>query len=408
VQPLVPPPLVRHIADAVHAAGGRVLLVGGSVRDHLLGRPVKDWDLEAHGLALDDLEQALRRVGPVSTVGRAFSVLKVHDPDTEVDISLPRRDSKVGPGHRGIRAEGDPHLGIEEAARRRDLTVNALMLDVRTGELLDPWGGLADLRAGLLRAVDADTFLEDPLRALRAVQFAARLDFDVDPELVALCRTARLDELAHERILGEWAKLLLRGIRPSRGLALARSAELLQRLFPEHPHPPEVDVALDRTVPHRRALDPSGRRLALMVAVWLHPLTPADAEATLDRLHLHRHDGFRTRDVALAAHAAQHRDTRTDADLRHLAAVCEAEVAVRARAAWADTDPSDVVARLTALGLQTDRPAPVLLGRHLKRLGRPGPWMGEVLDAVYTAQLDGRVTTRDEALDLARALVADT
>src|SRR5690606_25259789 len=130
----------------------------------------------------------------------------------------------------------------------------------------DPFDGRGDIARRVLRAVDPHTFLEDPLRAVRVVQFAARLDFTVDPELVDLCRSADLHELPAERIQGEWSKLLLRSERPSTGLRVARDTRVLERLFPEaaRADAPEVDRALDRAATRRDALEPEGRRLALM------------------------------------------------------------------------------------------------------------------------------------------------
>ncbi|MDX1579118.1 MAG: hypothetical protein R3266_11560, partial [Gemmatimonadota bacterium] len=162
------------------AAGGRAWLVGGCVRDALLGEAVTDFDVEVYRIPEDDLEVLLSALGPVNAVGKSFGVFKL-GADEDIDVSLPRRDSNAGPGHRGIHVEGDPWMTPREAARRRDLTVNAILMDPRTGELLDPWNGRADLDACLLRPVDRHTFLEDPLRALRAVQFAARLIFDPAP-----------------------------------------------------------------------------------------------------------------------------------------------------------------------------------------------------------------------------------
>lgn len=407
---LAPPPLVASIADAVHRAGGQALLVGGSVRDHLLGIPLKDWDLEVHGLDVDALERTLRTVGRVSTVGRAFSVFKVHDARTDVDVSLPRRDSKVGPGHRGIQAVGDPSLGLREAARRRDLTVNAMAVDVRTGALLDPWNGQADLAARRLRAVDPDTFLEDPLRALRVVQFAGRLDFDADDALIDLCARARLDELPPERLLGEWAKLLLRGVRPSRGLHIARRAGLIARTLPALVDDDGAADALDRAVPHREALAdaPEGRRLALMALVWWDATPSAGVVDTLDRLGLHRWERYRTREVLLAAHAARNDAFDTPVARNHLAARADAELVVRLRAARDRLAVEPAIADLIAREIR-ERPVPAWVqGRDLAHLGRPaGAWMGTVLDTVYTAQLDQRLPDRDAALALAAELARE-
>src|SRR5512144_1227482 len=160
---------LRELLAALRAAGGRPYVVGGAVRDALLGLPVKDYDVEVFGLPLERLESVLAANGRVDAVGQAFRVFKLSGvPGVEgaVDVTLPRRDSKVGPGHRGIAVEGDPDLPVAEAARRRDFTINAMLFDPATGELADPWQGQRDLQARLLRAVDARTFVEDPLRAL--------------------------------------------------------------------------------------------------------------------------------------------------------------------------------------------------------------------------------------------------
>ena len=127
-------------------------------------------------------------MGPVNAVGKSFGVFKLNDRSVgEVDVSIPRRDSNAGPGHRGISVEGNPDMTVTEAARRRDLTVNAILYDLQADALVDPFNGQRDLDLRTLRAVDADTFLDDPLRALRVVQFAARLEFEVAPSLLALC-----------------------------------------------------------------------------------------------------------------------------------------------------------------------------------------------------------------------------
>ncbi|MCB9556843.1 MAG: HDIG domain-containing protein [Deltaproteobacteria bacterium] len=221
---------LKQIVERIASAGGRALLVGGFVRDRLRAQPSKDYDLEVYGLTLDQLHDVLEQSGPVIAVGRAFGVLRVKGIDA--DFSIPRRDNKQGPGHRGFVVELDPSLDFAAAARRRDLTINAIGLDPLSGEILDPFQGQADLARGILRATDEQTFAEDPLRALRVAQFAARFEMQADPALVALCQTLDLSELAGERIYEEFRKLLLKGRRPSLGLQFMRDAELL-RFFPE-------------------------------------------------------------------------------------------------------------------------------------------------------------------------------
>jgi tRNA nucleotidyltransferase (CCA-adding enzyme) len=216
------PVSLRRVIDALAARGGRPFVVGGAVRDALLGLPSKDLDLEVFGLPADTVRQVLAGFGPVNAVGEAFTVFKLsglEGIDGAVDVSLPRRDSKAGPGHRGIVAVGDPSLTLEEASRRRDFTINALLFDPLRGELHDPHGGTRDLEARVLRAVDAGHFGEDPLRALRAVQLAARFELAVEPATAGLCRSMPLRELPAERVLGEIEKLLLEARRPSLGLA---------------------------------------------------------------------------------------------------------------------------------------------------------------------------------------------
>jgi len=395
---LAVPRLVRAVVDACHAAGGRALLVGGSVRDHCMGLPIKDWDLEVHGLPLDALESVLSRLGRVDTVGRAFAVFKLHQGPVELDVSIPRSDSKAGPGHRGIVAVGDPHLGVVEATRRRDLTINAMLLDLRTGELLDPWDGAADLAARVLRPVDVDTFLEDPLRALRAIQFAARLAFTPTASLRDLCRRAPLDELPPERILGEWTKLLLKATRPSVGLDLARDTDVLARVFPEAPSDVRVGPALDRAAALRDRFSPEGRALALMTSVWLAGSPPAAIETTLDRLRLYRWFGHDTRkDVhAIVAHLDDATDT--DAALRWLSTRAEVSLTLAAHAAVHDVDVDAAQSRAEALGVSVVAPTPWVTGRDLAGAGvKPGRAMGQLLQDVYAAQLDGTFADADSA-----------
>ena len=160
----------QSIAVAICNAGGRALIVGGWVRDRLLGRESKDIDLEVYGIEAARLRQVLETFGRVETVGESFQVYKLGD----IDVSLPRRESKAGRGHRGFDVTGDPHLSIADAARRRDFTVNAIAWDPLTGEYEDPFDGRGDINRRVLRVVDPSRFSDDSLRVLRSVQLAAR------------------------------------------------------------------------------------------------------------------------------------------------------------------------------------------------------------------------------------------
>ena len=397
------PDVAGELATRCVAEGGRAYLVGGGVRDHLMGRAFHDWDIEVYGIAADRLIGILRSLGRVNAVGRSFGVFKLRPPGwdkerPEIDVSIPRRDSKVGPGHKGIAVQGDPTMTLAEATRRRDLTINAILYDILTHEIIDPWGGQEDLSGQILRAVDRHTFLEDPLRALRVVQFAARLDFAVDAELVAICRSASLEELPPERIQAEWEKLLM-SARPAVGLAVARDARILARLFPEVAEY-DNDRALDRLAANQRdALPDAGRRWVAMLATWMHAASAADVTATLDRLGLYRWRGYPLRDRLLEVVAHTEHPSDTDAGLRNLAARAEAGLVLRSR--WAITQDSvwlEHLARARSLGIEFSKPEPLLRGRDLQGLLPPGPRMGEILKAVYQKQLDGDITTRDDAL----------
>src|SRR5262249_39442536 len=197
--------LARAIAARVGEAGGRALVVGGWVRDRLLGRPSKDLDVEVFGLTADRLRALLAEFGSVNAVGESFTVCKV----AGVDVSLPRRESKIGPGHKGFEVVGDPELPVAAAARRRDFTINAIAWDPLPGEYADTWHGRQDRGARSLRAVDARTFADDSLRVLRGGQFAARFELEVDAGTRALLARIPLDDLPAERIWGEFEKLLL-------------------------------------------------------------------------------------------------------------------------------------------------------------------------------------------------------
>jgi len=219
--------------------GLRPVIVGGAVRDHLLGMPVKDYDVEVYGAPdTQALAEVLRSFGSVHEVGRQFGVLKLHlEGRGEVDFSLPRTEEKVGDGHRGFVVTTDGALDFATAARRRDFTINAIGYDVAAGAYLDPYGGRGDLERGILRHIDDATFVEDPLRVYRAVQFAARFGLTITGETFALCRQmveeGMLDELPRERVWMEWQKLLLHAPRPSTGFELMRSLGITQRYFPE-------------------------------------------------------------------------------------------------------------------------------------------------------------------------------
>jgi tRNA nucleotidyltransferase (CCA-adding enzyme) len=459
----LPVGLVR-LFSALRAAGGTPYVVGGAVRDSLLGLPVEDLDVEVFGLPAERLQPILAEHGRVDAVGQAFRVYKLSGVEGvlgAVDVSLPRRDSKSGSGHRGIAVEGDPALPVEEAARRRDFTINAMLFDPANGRLHDPWGGQRDIEARLLRAVDARTFGEDPLRALRAVQLAARYELAVDPATAALCAGMPLAELPAERVFGEIEKLLLKARRPSRGLALLKDWGMLSVVGPEllaleatpqdpgwHPEG-DVWVHTLQVVDEAAALlddlaDDRPRQLTVMLGALCHDLgKPATTRfedgrirsrgheeaglspttSLLDRWGVHTLLGYDVRGqvLALVAHHLKpgqlydEREKVGDGAIRRLARKCEPDLLYRvAKADCLGRRPGafEAVAmdwfreRVLELDVAVRPPEPILKGRDVLALGvRPGPEVGRVLHAVYERQLDGAVTTPEAARDEARRIL---
>jgi tRNA nucleotidyltransferase (CCA-adding enzyme) len=442
--------IARHVRDR----GGRALVVGGFVRDQLLGRPSKDLDMEVFGIAQDQLPSVLAELGRVEPVGMAFPVFKLGS----VDVALPRRESKSGRGHKGFVVEGDPFMSIEEAARRRDFTINAVAWDPLSHEYLDPFNGRVDLAAGLLRVVDEDRFGDDSLRVLRALQFAARFGLILEPASHAICRNIALDDLPAERIWGELEKLLLVAERPSIGFALARDLGVVEQILPEMiplytcPQDPEWHPEGDVWTHTLMVIDEARRRNAdlerpqlaiIMLGAVCHdlgkPMTTihvdgrvkspgheaagvAPATRILDRLNINTLDGVDVRRQVLgivaehlrpsAFHKAQ--ETLKDGAFRRLAQRVDLELLTRfaradchGRAGTFDCSAMDwFIERARTLGVEHRPPSAILMGRHLLEMGlTPGPRLGEILKAVYEQQLDGSVTTLEEALAAARAVI---
>jgi len=458
------PEKVLALAQAVRDAGGRALLVGGCVRDLLMGNEPNDWDLEVYGIEPAKLRTLLDQFGPVNVVGEAFTVYKLGN---DLDVSLPRRERKSGRGHRAFVIEGDPSMTFEDAARRRDFTVNAILQDPLTNEVVDPFGGKQDIEKRILRAVSAETFSEDSLRVLRAAQLAARFDFEIQPETVALCRDIELADLPAERVWGEMEKLLLRASRPFVGLKWLRELGAIKQLFPElhalidvpqdKEWHPEGDVFVHTQLVSDRAREligelPYAKQVSVMLAAVAHdfgkPATTeflegrwrsrgheeagaAPAESFLARLNIHTLDGYDVRAQVIAL-VREHlkpgefykkRDEVGDGAFRRLARKCELDLLYRVAKAdslgrnaewvprenWYDSAAQEwFIERARELEVEQQPPAPILLGRHVLEMGlEPGPRVGEITKAIYEMQLDGRVRTLDEAKQSAKTLLAN-
>lgn len=223
--------MAEQIAKAVAKQGGRAYFVGGFVRDALLGRENTDIDMEVHGVSSQTLEAILDELGERITVGASFGIYGLKG--ISLDIAMPRKEHTFGKGHRDLSVVVDPFAGVEKAASRRDLTINGMMMDILTGELIDPFHGEEDLKNGVIRHINDKTFAEDPLRVLRAAKFSARLGFPIAEETVSLCKTVDLGALPKERVAGELFDVLLHGERPSLFFEALRSMEQLDLWFPE-------------------------------------------------------------------------------------------------------------------------------------------------------------------------------
>lgn len=430
------------VAELLREAGGRALLVGGCVRDALLGKVAKDIDIEVYGLDAERLESTLSGKYRLDTVGRAFGVFILKGQN--IDIALPRRESQTGPRHNDFKVEGDPGMSPQEAAARRDFTVNAISYDPLTNEILDPYNGRQDLAESRLRHVSS-AFSEDPLRVLRGMQFIARFDLDPTPETIKLCRQLHPNDLPPERIWEEWKKLILKGHQIGKGLRFLKDCHWLQ-YFPElealvgceqDPHwHPEGDVwthtchCLDAFARHR--IEMEWEDLIVGLSVLCHDMGKPRTSYTDEsgRIRSPRHDieGVPVAESFLKRMTRQkkvfeevlplveqhmrplalYRDQAGDAAVRRLAArVKRLDRLIRVSYAdksgrppiRVDSFPEGdwLVERATHLAIQDSAPQPILLGRHLKNYGlKPGPNFSKILDYCYEAQMDGAFTSLDE------------
>lgn len=471
--------MVMSLAETVKAAGGRAMLVGGCVRDELMGIEPKDLDVEIYGIPAERLKKILtdlvqrqeteddrRETSPhtalrfpeLITVGEVFTVYKIGH---YLDVAMPRRERKTGRGHRGFTVEGDPEMSFEEACSRRDFTVNAILKDPLTGEIIDPFNGREDINSKLLRHVSDATFAEDSLRVLRAAQFAARLDFDIHADTVELCKMIDVTDLPKERIWGEIEKMLLKADEPgTKGIKWLYDLGVAKQIFPElesmvgvqqepewHPEG-DVDIHTMMVVDEaRRLIDdlPYERQVAVMLGALCHDLgkpptteflegrwrsrghDEAGVEPTLsllDTLGIYTLNGFDVREQVVQLvryhlkpgefYYADARSPIGDGAFRRIARKVEPDLLYRVAKAdtlgrYPDGDRSKMVygseaqewfiARVRELNIEKKAPEPILMGRHLIELGlKPGPDFKRILDAVYELQLDGKISNVKEAL----------
>ncbi len=446
---------LKKIILAISEAGGVAYEVGGCVRDSLLGHANKDHDIEVFHLDAATLSKILARFGRVNEVGVSFGVIKLRtSKGDDLDFTLPRRESKVGRGHRGFQVEVDHTLSVADAALRRDFTMNAIYRNLHDETLIDPHGGVRDLEQRVLRAT-SEHFAEDPLRVLRGMQFAARFDAAMTCDTIEMCRSLshEYSSLALERVWNEWLKWATRGKCPSRGLKLLKDCGWIEH-YPElaalegvqqdptwHPegdvwiHTLHVCDAAAR-IAERENL-PEDERVILMFAALCHDLgKPATTVLTDGRWRSPSHasvgvplaDSFLTSigcprhfievvQPLVAEHLvhvqaeASHRTVRRlsvrlgKASIVQLLRLVEADLG--GRPPLPTTIPESLI-RILKLAELTKvshtRPDRIILGRHLLHLGyEPARWFSSVLEKCYQAQLDGVFEGETGGLDFLKS-----
>jgi len=422
---------VKELSSFLTVHGLKPMVVGGAVIDLIQGREPKDWDVEVYGSSLDDLHKLLEAGGyKCKVAGKAFGILVVGD----MDISIPRKDNKIGKGHKGFEVEFDPHMTPTEGARRRDFTINSMYYDVEKGEIIDPFNGLEDLKRGILRATDPGKFVEDPLRALRAMQLLARKAKTVEPSTINLIRgmVDEFHELPAERVYEEFRKLLMKSEKPSTGLEFLKDSGWIVH-FPElqdligcEQRPewhPEGDVwihtlAVVDAAALLRDKVPEDWQLPYMFAAMLHDIgKPSTTDQEL-RSFGHAKAGVKLAQTFMLRLKASDKNISRVSLLvgNHMQPLCLNKGNAK-EAAWKRLHNK---VRLDVLGLlsRADRAgvgnhtledenkradlcqlyfekfgekpiAPILMGRHLIASGLiPGPYFGELLNKAYEAQLE--------------------
>ncbi len=445
---------LQEIIDHIQDCGGRSILVGGAVRDLFLGIKSKDFDIEIYHLEIEDLIFVLKKCGKVNLVGKSFGIILMIINGIEIDFSLPRTEQKTGEGHKGFKVNYHSKLSFKAASFRRDFTINTIGIDLKTKEILDPHAGLKDLRKGELRHV-SKAFGEDPLRALRAVQFSARFGFSIALDTQVICSKQPLDELPKERLYEEFKKLLLKSKRPSIGMEWMRKMSLL-RFFPElknligvqqdsewhsegdvwtHNNMTLDQAALirDQEISNQEE-NSEFLKMTLMLGALCHnlgkPLTTAHmdsrwrgpshdikgVEPTLSFLNRLTRDqkiisvvvGF-VKEHLRPSILYRDRLEITDSVIRRLSLRVDIRALIRvAKADHFGRKTTDAIeksfpaelwlkVKLKELGLDKERPKPMLTGKILKSYGiSPGPRMGEIIREAFELQLEGQIKSRDD------------
>jgi tRNA nucleotidyltransferase (CCA-adding enzyme) len=451
------------IVTTLTSAGGKPYLVGGAVRDLVMGtsKP-KDLDIEVYGLPVAKIIEILNLFGKVDQVGAAFGVIILKTrKGGDYDVSVPRRESKAGRGHKGFIMEPDPTMTPKEACLRRDFTINSLLYDFEEKNIIDYYGGVKDIQDGVLRHVSS-AFAEDPLRVLRGMQFAGRFNMTVAPETAELCRSliGEYKDLPVERVWTEWEKWATKSVKPSAGLQFLRDTGWIKLYpaleamidVPQHPDwHPEGGVwthVCVHVIDYMQSIAeemPTEEKTMLMLTALCHDLgKPSTTEYMRDskdtpgteayRSHGHAEAGVELSEKFLTkigclrsiidkvkplvkyhlAHSNRDMNKRTVRRLAvklHPASIQELCWLIEADASGRPPKPTglpEVAQKILDLSqeleITLDKPKPMLMGRMLlkEKLIKPGPAMGKIIAESFQAQLDGVFEDAEGALEWAK------
>ncbi|MGL1935556.1 MAG: CCA tRNA nucleotidyltransferase [Fibrobacterales bacterium] len=411
------PEVLKKIALEITQRGGNAYLVGGWVRDAFLGFPSKDYDIEVYSLTEEMLLEVLGLFGRPGLVGKAFGVYLLTVDGEDFEFAFPRTEEKCGVGHTAFTIHSDPWLDFETASKRRDFTINSMGVSLKDGTLVDPNGGLKDLESKTLRHV-SDAFSEDPLRALRAVQFSARFELTIAPKTMLLCSKQDLSELSSERFYDEFQKLLFKASKPSIGLSNLVAMNLT-RFFPEISQFTNDRVddewrsllgAVDAAAKKRGAVTKDEEIIQFSALCSHMPIKVV--ETFLKRMTrdiklikgvkaltgayrtmiegFNRGEGLSEGWVRRLALKAPLRDQATLAR----AVLCgSGDVGYTRIQQWIEE-------RALSVGVWDGPPEPLLTGKMLIEIGvTPGPQMGPLIKESFELQLDGVLSTKEELVD---------
>ena len=439
------PKILQKISNELSKYSTYIVIVGGSVRDSLLGIKAKDFDVEVYGISsLEKLQNILKKYGSVNIVGKSFGVLKLKTDEYEFDFSLPRVEKKISKGHKGFDVICDANLEFHEAFKRRDFTINAIGYDIFKKSYIDPYGGINDLKNRFLRHIDDKTFVEDPLRVYRAIQFCARFELSVDKNTKNLMKkivdNGDLEELPKERIFEEWKKLLLKSNKPSIGLRLMKELGVLKYykelrdligIKQEPQYHPEGDVWTHTLM----ALDKlEDNDLKLKFAILCHDMGKAITTQIIDEkitARGHEEAGVEIAEKFLRrltddkkliegvlplvrwhfAPLAFFKQKAKNSAIRRLSTKVNIEELVKvAKADFLGRKTKEALSgrfeagewllkKAKELNVEKKPPKPLITGKDLIQLGfKPSPKFKEILNTLYEMQLDDKFKNKEEAL----------